>query len=76
MAAILAVTSGMFDSVAIADVRPAEDALRGHVTENHGAFCARIAAGDKLGDAERELLVNAAKLTAGSFVKENERADR
>ena len=56
--------------------RKAEDALREQVRENHGAFCARIAAGDKLGDAERELFVNAAKTVAGRFIKENDRADR
>ena len=76
VAAILAVTSGMFDGVATHDVQPAEDSLREYVREQHGAFCARIAAGEKLGDTERDLLVQAAQATAGNFIKENDRADR
>ena len=76
IAAILAVTSGQFDSVAVEDIRAAEESLRKSVAENHGGFCARIAAGEKFGAAERETFVCVAQETAVCFQKEPEHADR
>ena len=76
IAAILAVTSGQFDPVAVEDIRAAEESLRKKVVDNHGGFCARIAAGEKFGAAERETFVCVAQETAVCFQKEPERADR
>jgi len=68
VAAILGVTSGMFDSVAIGEIRAAEETLRRNVMETHGGLCGRIASGEKLGDTERELLIHAAGETARPYV--------
>ncbi len=43
VAAILAVTSGQFDAVAVEDIRTAEDKLRKDVAENQTGFCSASA---------------------------------
>jgi F-type H+-transporting ATPase subunit alpha len=76
VAAILAVTSGQFDSVAVEDIRAAEDSLRKNVAENQGGFCTRVRTGEKFGDKDRETIVCVAQETALCFQKEPDRADR
>jgi len=76
IAALLAVTSGSFDAVAVEDIRKAEESLRKNVSEKHGGFCSRISQGEKLGVPEREMIVCVAQETAVCFQKEPERADR
>ena len=75
IAAMLAVTSGHFDSVAIEAVREAESSLREEVVENHGGFCSRIGMGEKLGEKDREAIVQVARDTADRFRKEPDRAN-
>jgi F-type H+-transporting ATPase subunit alpha len=75
VAAILAVTSGQFDSVAVEDIRAAEDSLRKNVAENQGGFCTRVSMGEKFGDKDRETIVCVAQETALCFQKEPDRAD-
>jgi F-type H+-transporting ATPase subunit alpha len=76
IAALLAVTSGSFDTVAVEEIRGAEESLRKNVSENHGGFCSRISRGEKLGEQERETIVCVAQETAVCFQKEPDRADR
>jgi F-type H+-transporting ATPase subunit alpha len=76
IAAILAVTSGQFDAVAVEDIRTAEDRLRKDVAENQTGFCSRVSDGEKFSDRDRETIVCVAQETAVCFRKEPERADR
>ncbi len=76
VAALLAVTSGSYDSVAVDKIRDAEAALRKTMVEKHGDLNARISAGEKLGSADRDILARAATETALSYGKEPESADR
>jgi F-type H+-transporting ATPase subunit alpha len=75
VAAILAVTSGQFDAVAVEDIRTAEDKLRKDVAENQAGFCSRISEGEKFSDKDRETIICVARETAVCFRKEPERAD-
>jgi len=75
IAAMLAVTSGNFDPVAIEDIREAESSLRKDVVENHGGFCSRIGMGEKLSEKDREAIVHVARDTANRFQKEPDRAN-
>ena len=76
IAALLAVTSGNFDGIAIEKIREAEGNLRERVVKKHGDLCARIASGEKLGDADRETLLRSAEETASLPIKEQDRANR
>ena len=76
IAALLAVTSGNFDGIAIEKIREAEGNLRERVVKKHGDLCARIASGEKLGDSDRETLLRSAEETASSPIKEQDRANR
>lgn len=76
IAALLAVTSGNFDGIAIEKIREAEGNLRKRVVKKHGDLCARIASGEKLGDSDRETLLRSAEETASSPIKEQDRANR
>jgi F-type H+-transporting ATPase subunit alpha len=79
IAAILAVTSGTFDPVAVEDIREAEVSLRDDVAEHHASFTARTTAGEKLADTDRETLIRIAGEAAARFAgkkEENDRADR
>jgi len=76
VAALLAVTSGSYDSVAVDKIRDAETDLRKNMVEKHGDLNARISAGEKLGSADRDILTRVAAETASSYGKEPESADR
>ena len=76
IAALLAVTSGNFDSIAIEKIREAEGSLRKRVVKKHSDLCARIASGEKLGDSDRETLLRSAEETASLPIKEQDRANR
>ena len=76
IAALLAVTSGNFDGIAIEKIREAEGNLRERVVKKHGDLCARIASGEKLGDSDRETLLRLAEETASLPIKEQDRANR
>ena len=76
IAALLAVTSGNFDGIAIEKIREAEGNLRKRVVKKHGDLCARIASGEKLGDSDRETLLRSAEETASLPIKEQDRANR
>jgi F-type H+/Na+-transporting ATPase subunit alpha len=76
VAALLAVTSGSYDSVAVESIRDAEADLRKSMAEKHGDLNARISAGEKLGAADRDILTRVAAETASSYGKEPESADR
>ena len=76
IAALLAVTSGNFDGIAIEKIREAEGNLRERVVKKHGDLCARIASGEKLGDSDRETLLRSAEETASLPIKEQDRANR
>ncbi len=76
IAAMMAVTSGHFDGIPIDAVKEAEAAMRKNVKEKHGDLCARIRSGEKLGDADRGILLGAAQDIASSFAKEEDHADR
>ena len=76
VAALLAVTSGSYDSVAVDKIRDAETALRKNMVEKHGDLNARISAGEKLGDVDRDILTRVAAETASFYGKEPESADR
>ena len=76
IAALLAVTSGNFDGIAIEKIREAEGSLRKRVVKKHGDLCARIASGEKLGDSDRETLLRSAEETASLPIKEQDRANR
>jgi F-type H+-transporting ATPase subunit alpha len=76
IAAMMAVTSGHFDSIPIDAIKEAETAMRKNMAEKHGDLCARIRSGEKLGDADREILLGAAQEIASSFSKEQDHADR
>jgi F-type H+-transporting ATPase subunit alpha len=76
VAALLAVTSGSYDGVAVEKIRDAETDLRRNVAEKHGDLNARISAGEKLGSTDRDILIRVAAETATSYGKEPESADR
>ena len=76
IAALLAVTSGNFDGIAIEKIREAEGNLRKRVVKKHSDLCARIASGEKLGDSDRETLLRSAEETASLPIKEQDRANR
>jgi F-type H+-transporting ATPase subunit alpha len=76
VAALLAVTSGSYDGVAVEKIRDAETDLRKNVAEKHGDLNARISAGEKLEAADRDILTRVAAETASSYGKEPESADR
>ena len=76
IAALLAVTSGNFDGIAIEKIREAEGNLRERVVKKHGDLCAKIASGEKLGDSDRETLLRSAEETASLPIKEQDRANR
>ena len=76
IAALLAVTSGNFDGIAIEKIREAEGNLRERVVKKHGDLCARIASGEKLGNSDRETLLRSAEETASLPIKEQDRANR
>ena len=76
IAALLAVTSGNFDGIAIEKIREAEGNLRKRVVKKHGDLCARIASGEKLGNSDRETLLRSAEETASLPIKEQDRANR
>jgi F-type H+-transporting ATPase subunit alpha len=75
VAAMLAVTTGAFDAVPVEDIRAAEESLRKDIRENQGGFCARVKAGKKLDETDREAVVCVARDTAALYMKESERAN-
>ncbi|MFH1080187.1 MAG: alternate F1F0 ATPase, F1 subunit alpha [Pseudomonadota bacterium] len=75
VAAMLAVTTGNFDSVPVENIREAEALLRKSITENQGGFCSRVRDGKKLDEADRETIVQVAKDTAAFILKESNRAN-
>jgi F-type H+-transporting ATPase subunit alpha len=75
IAGLLAVTTGNFDAIAVEDIRAAEESLRKNVAENQSGFCSRISGGNKLDDADREMVVSVARDTAARFLKESDRAN-
>jgi F-type H+/Na+-transporting ATPase subunit alpha len=76
IAAMMAVTSGHFDGIPIDSIKEAETAMRKNMAEKHSDLCARIRSGEKLGDADREILLGVAQEIASSFSKEQDHADR
>ncbi len=68
--ALLAVTSGVFDGIPAERILEAEEILRKRFMEQHSDLCARIAAGEKLSDNDRETILHSAQETASLITKE------
>ena len=60
IAVLLAVTSGLFDSLPLAELEGAQRAVRRAVVERLPGVCRRIEAGESLSDADRQAVVDAA----------------
>ena len=54
IAALLAVTKGIMDGIPVDKISDAESLVRKAVTAQHPDLCGRLAAGEKLGDTERD----------------------
>ena len=67
IAALLAVTEGMFDRVPLERVAAAERAVREQVAVRCSGIGQRIVAGEPLSDADRETLLTAARLAVGGL---------
>jgi F-type H+-transporting ATPase subunit alpha len=60
VAVLLALTHGLFDDLPLAQAAHFEHAIRTAVLSEAGALCARIQAGEKLAEADREQLLELA----------------
>lgn len=67
IAALLAVTSGILDSIGVNQVVRAEATLRKALTEQHVALCSRIESGEKLADSDRETILRSSKNAMAGF---------
>jgi F-type H+-transporting ATPase subunit alpha len=67
IAALLAVTSGADDSLAVEQIGRAECSLREILSHRHPDLCSRIEAGEKLSPADRECLTGAAREAAAGL---------
>jgi F-type H+-transporting ATPase subunit alpha len=65
IAALLAITSGVTDGIAVEKIGEAESTLRTILAANHPDLCSRIEAGEKLSAADRESLTAAAREAVG-----------
>jgi F-type H+-transporting ATPase subunit alpha len=67
---LIATTKGLLDAVPLARVADAEAALRQMVREEQPALAERLAAGEKLGDDDRDSVLAAARKTLARFVED------
>jgi F-type H+/Na+-transporting ATPase subunit alpha len=75
IAALLAVTSGVFDEVPIDMVGKAEMAVRQAVAESHPEIEERILSGKKLGDQHREAILETARESVQPFTSAEDDAN-
>jgi F-type H+/Na+-transporting ATPase subunit alpha len=75
IAALLAVTSGIFDDVPMAKIAQAEHALRDAVVQNLPSVVKRIRSGARLTNEDREKLVETGREAVEPFVEREEDAN-
>ncbi len=73
IAALLALTSGLFDDVAIGALAAAEAALRDHVVSAHPEIVEQIESGEPITDPMKETMLDAARDAIAAFQVESKR---
>ncbi len=68
IAALLAVTHGVFDAVPLERIAAAEQAVREQVVVRCAEICQRLAAGSSLSEADQNALLAAARAVVGASV--------